>query len=244
MRTKTLILVAMLLLSTVSVSAQSKWKYNLGLGGTFNSGNINNIGFRNTGSVSRNDSILALDASYRYLYAEEKREATNHELGGGAKMDLYQYSRWSPFLATDFVVNHFKGYDFKISLLAGVKYRLFSIPGRCDYSLSAAIVEDYVNYHITDPVADTIDGFVARVSLRGKIKQRIGESTQLNHMTFYQPSITDFGDYIVSSVTKIENRLNQHLFLDIIFDFEHRSVVPEGRKKTDIATEVALRLSF
>ena len=85
---------------------------------------------------------------------------------------------------------------------------------------------------------------MSRISLRGKIKQRIGESTQLNHTTFYQPSITDFGDYIVSSITKIENRLNQHLFLDIIFDFEHRSVVPEGRKKTDIATEVALRLSF
>ena len=234
----------LLLLSTASVSAQNKWKYDFSIGGTYNSGNISNIGLRNTGSVSRNDSILSMDASYRYLYTEEKREMTNQEFGGGAKIDLYQYSRWSPFLATDFVVNHFKGYDFKISFLAGAKYRIFTLPGKCDYSLSAAIVEDYVNYHITNPSADTLDGFVARASLRAKIKQRIGESTHINHTTFYQPSVMDLGDYIVSSVTKIENKLNKHLFFDIIFSYEYRSIVPEGRKRTDIATELALRLAF
>lgn len=230
--------------TTMPAMSQSKWVYQLGLGGTLNSGNINNIGFRNTGSIDRNDSVLAFSTSYRFLYSEENHVTTNMGLDGGMKLDYMQYDRWSPFCAMEFISNHFKGYDFKISFLAGAKYRIYTIPGRCDYSISAALVGDYANYHITDPIADTLDRVLMRISLRGKIVQRIGESTMLKHMTFYQPSIIDYSDFIISSITKVENKLNSHLFLDIIFEYDYRSVVPEERSRYDVATEIALRLKF
>ena len=52
MKNKLLALSAiLLLLSTASVSAQNKWKYDFSIGGTYNSGNISNIGLRNTGRI-------------------------------------------------------------------------------------------------------------------------------------------------------------------------------------------------
>ena len=161
---------AMMALATgLHAQQQAKWKCQLSLGGTYNSGNINNIGFRNSGSADRNDSTLAFNANYRLLYSEENHSATNRELGGG---------------------------------------------------------------------------IVARVSIRPKAKQRIGESTMLNHTTFWQPSVTDLSDFLVTSITKIENKLNRNLFLDIIFEYEYRSVVPPGRRRYDMFTEIALRLQF
>lgn len=243
MRKNTFLLLAAILF-VGSLSAQSKWKYEMGLGGTLNSGNVNNLGFNANGNIDRNDSILAFNAHARFLYSEENHTATNRGLDGGVKFDINQYDRWSPFFATEFISNHFKGYDFKVSLLAGVKYRIYTIPGRCDYSISAALVGDYVNYYFENEEADTLNTYAARISLRGKIKQRIGENTNLNHTTFYQPNIFDFSDYIVTSITKIENKLNQHLFFDVIFEYDYRSVVPEARKNHDITTSVALRIKF
>ena len=244
MKKKALVTIAAIFLLAATVSAQSKWKYEFGLGGSLNSGNVSNMGFKTNANIDRNDSILAFNANARYLYTSEKEVTTNEGWGGGIKFDIHQYDRWSPFFASEFISNHFKGYDFKISFLGGVKYRILCSPGKYDYSISAALVGDYVNYYVTEPTADTLDGVVMRVSLRGKIKQSIGENTKLNHTTFWQPSVTDFGDYLVTSITKIENKLNKHLFFDVIFEYEYRSVVPEGRKNYDIATEVALRLKF
>ena len=239
-----IVLPALLLLTAGSVSAQGKWKYELSLGGSLNSGNINNIGFKTDAAVNRNDSVLAFDGNLHYVYTEENHVATNNGFSGGIKFDVYQYDRWSPFFASEFITNHFKGYDLKVSILAGVKYRIFTIPGRCDYSVSAAFVGENVNYYVENPLADTLDGYVARISLRGKIKQRIGDHITLNHTTFYQPSVTDFSDYMVTSITKIEDKLSTHLFLDFIFTYEYRSVVPESRSRADYSTNVAIRLKF
>lgn len=239
-----IIICSVVALSSHTAEAQKKWNFQFGIGGTLNSGNINNIGFRHEGSAARNDSVLAFDSHYKFLYSEENHLATNRGVNGGIKFDIYQYNKFSPFFAYEFITNHFKGYDWKSSLIAGAKYRIYSLPGKCDYSISAAIVGDYVNYYVTDPAADTLDGYVARISLRAKIKQKIGEGTNLNHTTFYQPSILDFNDYIITSVTKIENKLNKHLYLDFIFEYDYRSVVPQERSKYDIATEVAIRYKF
>lgn len=241
---KTAIFLVVLISTVSTLSAQSKWKYEFGFGGTFNSGNVNNVSLKSTANIDRNDSVLAFNANARYLYSAEQKVTTNEGIGGGIKFDINQYDKWSPFFAAEFITNHFKGYDFKISFLGGVKYRIYTVPDLCDYSISGALVGDYVNYHITDPVADTLDGMLMRISLRGKIKQRIGANTRLNHSTFWQPAVKDFGDYLVTSITKIENKLNEHFFFDVIFEYEYRSFVPEGRKKHDYMAEIAFRIKF
>ena len=82
-------------------------------------------------------------------------------------------------------------------------------------------------------------------------KQKIGDVITLKHTTFYQPSLMELAglasikeDFVVTSVTSIENKLSEHLSLGLNFSYEYRSVVPEGVKNTDIITSATLNLKF
>ena len=224
-----------------SVSAQKKWTYQLGLAGTYNSGNVNNIGLRQNGSVERNDSILSFSGDYKFLYSEEAHIPTNREFTAGIKFDVFQYDRFSPFFASNFITNKFKGYDAKTNVMAGAKWRIYT-NDHCDYSISAAFVYDFVKYTVEE---DGLKDQLGRISLRAKIKHKIGDVVTLNHSTFYQPSVTTgFSDYIVTSTTKFENKIGKNFFLDLILTYECRSVVPTGTKREDTYSEVGLRWKF
>lgn len=235
------LLIITLLAIACTAGAQNKWKYQLGAGFNLNEGNVNNMSLNTSGSADRNDSVLAFSANYKYIYTQQDSVVTNKGFNAGIKFDLWQYDRWSPFFASEYVNNKFKGYDYKLSLLAGAKYRIYTLPGICDYSVSGAVVYDFVRY------ADATDlrPQVLRASFRAKIKQKIGDVTSINHSTFYQPSFYDFdGDWILTSTTKIENKLSKNFFLDLIFGYEYRSLVPEGRSNHDLETSVSLRVVF
>lgn len=236
------LLVISLLAIAGSVGAQSKWKYQLGLGWNMNEGNVNNMSFNNTGSVDRNDSTLAFSANYKIVYDQQDKVETNKGFNAGIKFDLFQYDRWSPFFASEYINNKYKGYDYKLSLLLGAKYRIYTVPGVCDYSVSGALVYDHVKYCDTTGMRPQ----VFRASFRFKVKQKIGDVVSLNHSTFYQPSFYNFtGDYIITSTTKMENKLGKNFFLDLIFNYEYRSIIPVSvAHHHDIETSVALRWTF
>jgi putative salt-induced outer membrane protein YdiY len=59
------------------------------------------------------------------------------------------------------------------------------------------------------------------------------------------PSMADLrNDYIISSITSFSSQLTQHLFLDLNFNYEYHSLVPEKVQKQDIITSVTLRMKF
>ena len=239
----------LLILSTIQVFSQNKWHYNLGLGASLNTGNVNNCNLSNDASVNRNDSLVALDFHYKLLYsslihkedAGRQWETTNFEVNGGVKMDLYQYGKYSPFLACEMLTNQFKGYDLRLSGLIGMKYRLYVKPSVCDYSISAAFVYDWSDF--TDETVLPNNNY--RISIRPKITQKLGENLSLYHCTFYQPSVLDFSDFIVNSVTKLQTKITKMLFLDLSFTYEYRSRVPSDKyRKYDILSEVSLRFKI
>lgn len=239
-------LFVLLLFSTVGAFSQGKWNCDLGLGASLNTGNVNSCNITNEASVARNDSLIALDFHYKLLYSslinknavEHQWEKTNFEINGGVKMDLYQYDRFSPFLACEMLTNKFKGYDLKVSGLAGVKFKLFTKPSYYDYSISAAFVYDWTDF--TDETHLLTNNY--RISIRPKFTQRLAENLTLYHCTYYQPSVLDLGDYIVNSVTKLQTKITRKLFLDISFTYEYRSRIPsENYRKHDILSEVSIR---
>lgn len=241
MKTMRKMLLLVLVLAVGHVSAQKKWNYNFGLGGSLKSGNVNTFTLNNNGGVDRNDSTLAFSADYAIVYGEKDNVEYDKGLTANVKFDLFQYSRWSPFFSASYINNKWKGYNYKTSLLLGAKYRIFS-NAKCDYSISAAYVYDFVEYTKSD---DALKPQVSRISLRAKIKQKLGDAATLKHTTFYQPSLMDFGgDYMVNSVTSVETKLSAHVFFDVNFSYEYRSLVPEGIKNEDIATSVSLKLKF
>ena len=224
-----------------TVSAQSKWTYKLGFGGEYKNGNVNTTIFNTNGGIERNDSTLAFDANYNYVYGMKDKVEYENNFTGNVKFDLWQYSRWSPFLSASINLNPYNKYNYKLSFLAGAKYRIFWNEN-CDYSISAAYVFDHIDYfpEVIDMRAD-----VSRVSLRLKIKQKIGQNLSLKHTTFYQPSLYDFtGDYIINSVTSLSAPISKHASLALNFSYEYHSLVPEGVQKQDIITSATLNFKF
>lgn len=250
MKDKVRFIIFILLVFSVShLNAQSKWHFNFGLGASLNTGNVNNCNISNSASINRNDSLIALDTHYKLLYSAlihkdnvgQQWEESNFEINGGVKFDLYQYGKFSPFLACEMLTNKYKGYDLKLSGLIGMKYRIYVKPSICDYSISAALVYDWSDF--TDATVLPNNNF--RVSIRPKFTQRITENLTLLNTTYYQPSVLDFGDFVINSVTKLQTKITRVLFLDFSFTYEYRSRVPsESYKKHDILSEISLRIKI
>ena len=243
------ILFIILFFSALCANAQSNWHYNLGLGASLNTGNVNNCNLSNDASINRNDSIVALDFHYKLLYSSlihknsigQEWEKTNFEVNGGIKTDLYQYDKYSPFLACEMLTNKFKGYDLKVSGLLGMKLRIYTVPSVCDYSISGAFVYDWTDF--TDETHLPNNNY--RISIRPKFTQKLADNLTLYHCTFYQPSVLDFDDYIINSVTKLQTKITRMVFLDLSFTYEYRSRVPsENYKKHDILSEVSIRFKI
>lgn len=251
-----LLSITLLIACIGTVSAQSKWAYHLSFGGELKSGNVNTTIFKNDGGIERNDSLLALSAGYNIVYGMKDKVLYDKGLTASFTADLWQYDRWSPFVVNTYNNNKFKGYEYKSSLLGGVKFRIYTLPDVCDYSISAAYVSDWVQYFKYDSDGNLINDArlkpqVSRISLRFKVKQKISDIINIKHTTFYQPSLMEPGgfkslkeDYVVTSTTTFENKIGEHIFLDLNFNYEYRSIVPEGIQNTDIITSATLRIKF
>lgn len=244
MKSSKLISLLIMMILTISANAQDKklWKFDLGAGMSQNSGNVDNFSLKNTGEVQRNDSLISTDLNYKIVYQKEDETETNKGINAGLKFDLYQYNRWSPFIAAEVLSNKYKGYDLKTSALGGVKLRIYTKKDTCDYSLSAAFSYDNVDY---TPEESLLDKKMVRLSVRPKIKQKLGEFCYLTHYTFYQPAINNFSDYIINSTTKFTTRITKKLSLDISFNYDYRSKLPaEDYEHYDLTTDVSLKISF
>lgn len=236
-------------LSSVQLFGQKKWAFDFGLGTSLNAGNVNTCNINNYASVTRNDSLFAFDFHHKLLYSSlinknsggRHWEETNFEINGGLKVDYLQYGKYSPFLACEMLTNKYKGYNLKMSGLIGFKYRIYVKPSICDYSISAAFVYDWTNF--TD--STTLPNNNYRISIRPKIKQKLTDNLTLLNLTYFQPSVLDFNDFIINCMTKLQTQLTKKLFIDISFSYEYRSRVPsENYKKHDFLSEVSLRLKF
>jgi len=245
MKHKFLLVVAVMVASLSTAKAQQDhWHFQIGFGGELKSGNVNSTTFNNTGSVERNDSIVSASAGYNLFYGEKDKEVFDRGFTANVKMDLWQYDRVSPFVEVNYLTNKFKGFDHKVSLIAGAKFGIYSVKDVCDYSVSAAYVSEFIRY-----TEDTeLRTQVSRLSFRIKGMQRIADAIVVKHTTFFQPSImsaSDFSkDYIVTSITTFENKIGKNLFLDFNFSYEHRNLVPAEVKRDDTRLTANLRYKF
>lgn len=244
MKHKFLFLAVLLASATTVFAQQDRWHFQIGLGGELKSGNVNSATLNNTGSVERNDSLISASAGYNLFYGEKDKEVYDRGFQANLKFDLWQYDRFSPFVEANYLTNKFKGFDHKLSLIAGAKYGIYSIKDVCDYSISAAYVSEFLKYTEETDLRTQ----VSRLSFRIKFSQRIADAIMLKHTSFYQPSIMsakDFSkDYVFTSVTTIENKIGKRLFLDFNFAYEHRSLVPDEVKRDDTRITANLRYKF
>ncbi len=231
---KTSFLIIIFLISSTFIFAQKdKWSGEFKLGGSYYKGNINKTDLRSIGKVSHKDSTFEFSTNYKTIYGMNNNVENNREFSSIAKFDWRPYSIISPFIAFSAYNNIYKGYDLKITGIAGSKFT-FERPNYI-YSLSMAGVYSIEKYTIPKDPNDVKkdDAEKIRLSFRPKVKYQLGPNTFFEHYTFYQPNTKDFSDYIVESKTSISNKLTNVLFLDISFEYEYVSTPPS----TDIDEE-------
>lgn len=242
MKTKQILLLVALLTGCMTANAQKKWNAELGIGATDNSGNVDNFCLKNNGSVFYEDTTMFFSTKYKFVYQLEDGKESNNGIDGSINYDFYKFGRWSVFVALEMTSNHHKGYDCKLSALTGSKYNFLYKKDTCEYSMSGAIVYDNVNYTDEDTY---LNKEVWRISIRPKIYQHFGQNLKLSLVTFYQPSIKNFDDYIINTTFHLENKITQHIYIDLSYNYEYRSEIPSDKyRHYDSLTELTFKIKF
>lgn len=219
-----------------------KWHLEEVLSFSLNHGNDENLTLKNSGSLMRDDSLISMDLNYKFVYETKNKKETGKRFNAEFKLDFLQYHKWSPFVGLTYLTNKYKGYDHKISSLLGGKRILYRKPKVCDYSVSLALTYDYVDY---TPEKTDLDSYNLRLSLRPKMKQRLGPTAKLVLYAFYQPSLINFSDYILSATMSIDCHIRKWFSLTFRVEDEYHSWIPsEDYEHNDLSTEVGLKFRF
>ncbi|MCQ2189659.1 MAG: DUF481 domain-containing protein [Paludibacteraceae bacterium] len=234
------------LFAKAEMEKEKKVSGSLSAGGSLSSGNINKADVKATGGLAVKDTTFEFVMGGRYNFSKTDDKIKNNGIELNSKVDFMPYRKWSPLIAFEYIHNTYKGYNYRLDVVAGAKYNIYLKPKVSDYSISLAGLYDVVDY--TDD-KKTLDDNAFRLSLRPKIKQQIGPSVYLVEKFFYQPQIDDFSDFLFKNETEIECKVTKIFYLSVIYEYDYRSVLPPIKENTtymhnDHSLEVALKIKL
>lgn len=225
---------------------KSKWSGTAGIGGSYYRGNVNKMDIRTDATISHADSVFENSVFYRITYSEYNFVKNNQEFSAGTKFDWRPKDKITPFFVLAAYKNEFNGYHLRLSAFTGVKYSFIDIPV-ADYSLSLAIQYDAEKYTAPKKSYDIQkpDKEIIRLSFRPKIKQKIGESVNFEHISFIRPKLNDFSNIQSESQTILSNKLTESLSLNIVYEFNFDSNPPSSSiLKTNNSLIFSLRIKL
>lgn len=226
----------------VAQNAPRKMKYSAAAGAAFYSGNVDKFDAKVAAGIQRVDSTVAFDVNGKFVYGKSNGNENNCGVEAVGKLDFFQYSRWSPFVALECRANEYKGYYSIFSALAGGKYRIYKKERVSDYSVSLAGVYDRADY---TPEKTDLSKNIFRLSLRPKAVQKFGDVLTLKDFLFYQPALKDFCDYVVSNTLVAECRISSVFYLCVEYGYEYRSKTPSEKfKNIDSSVDVSLKFVY
>ena len=174
--------------------------------------------------VKHEDSVYEFTLNYQFLYGEQNNNRYQLEHAASAYYDFRPHKRLSPWINATFLHNQYKGFIMRFNTAAGLKYR-FVYTNIQDWSLSAGLLFDHSNF--TAPtetgVAQRNNENILRLSVRPKIKIKFSETADLKHVTFYQPELKDFDNFIVWSQTEISVKVVKHISLSAMYYYFYNS---------------------
>jgi putative salt-induced outer membrane protein YdiY len=240
------LLIYLLQIPNIFAQNKSKWTGQMSLGSSLFKGEVNNFELNTRGSISHADSAFEYSSTYKIIYGETDHKKNNQDYSAAIKFDLLPKSKVSPFVVATARQNRYRGYELQLSFLAGLKYSFIKKPSS-DISLSAAIQYDIEKYpkpiDVNSPILPQKENL--RLSIRPKIKQKIGSSVYIENITFIRPSFKDFKDYRFDSETTISNKLTQKLFLNLNYDYELNNKPPQTQLvKENMSFTVSLAYRF
>lgn len=227
-------------------SSKGRFKTNISLGGSFDSGNTNKETFSLKAGVANVDSIKEFSFDTKFLYGKTESVLNQREFQAGLQFDYLPLSDFSPFARVEFYSNEFKKIDYRFSGMAGAKYRFFSYQKEgqtvSDYSISMALMVDSEHY-----IKETnLDGKEKiRLSVRPQFKQILAKNIYLQCVLFYKPDVSHWDDYLIQGSANLIFVINKHVSLSCSYDYDYNSrPATADVKKTDTHLMFNIGVSF
>lgn len=167
---------------------------------------------------------LAFNARARYGRSQGADVARNGQ--ASINLDLFPEDRWSPFLFTLAERDRFKKLDLRASGGFGAKRTFWRQGDWEDLSLSGAALFSYEDLAPADTAATGATKRQFRWSVRFRVRRRIGEALEVEHVTFFQPRFDAMDDYLANSRTATRVALTEHLAFSVALLYEYDSTPP------------------
>lgn len=234
-------------LSTATLAAQEApdpWELALEFGLNGASGNSSFTVLRAGAQASRiQTDEYELDFSAVFRYGTNDDKVIANDAKASVKFDWHPEALLSPFVFVDAARDKVRRLDFQANGGVGVKWA-FLTRRRGSASLSLASLFDYQNFDVQPGSGDAVSEGLVRWSLRFKADRTLGEGTELEHVTFFQPVVDDFGDYVVEITNSLSTEILDNLSLAVEHLYLRDSFPPPGASRDDQKFSVLFRLGL
>ncbi|SNR60176.1 MULTISPECIES: DUF481 domain-containing protein [Hymenobacter] len=174
-----------------------------------------------------------LPLSGSFIYGKQDGFLKERELLLNATPYYYK-GRFRAYALGGFEISNLRGITSRVQLGAGPGWAFYSDTLGREVSVSNLLIREKTNFR---------DG-TSRLTTRNSARLKVSYSRSvvtLSSITFYQPSVLDFGDYRFSNLTTLALKLPRKFSVNFSYNYTHESRVIEGRfpDNTNVTVGVA-----
>ena len=233
-----------ILLFFSSIINGSEWSNSATFSFANKAGNTNinsftgNVTSSNKGDFTLFGKLLTdSEFSFTVNHARSTQNDTSQlEHNGGITLifDYHANKIFSPFVFTGWEYDSLAGVDNRTNLGMGAKYRFTNYS-----SISAALLIESQTY-----TGDSAE-LLSRISVRPKYKRSFDNGSIFDWIIFYQPSISDWYDYLIKSElnTSLQTSI-QWLAFTCTAVYDYNSRPPADVKHADLDLSIGITISF
>lgn len=231
--------------ATAQESESELWRSTVEFGFQGASGNTSFSILTASGALNRlQQDLFELELSGRVRWGRNGDEVIANDQRATLKGDWKPDADWSPFLYATARRDVIRNLARSIEGGGGVKWTFFRRESGTKASLSSAAIMDAERYILEPGSTAPERRSVTRLSTRLKLDFAFGSGATLQHVTFWQPRFSDFGDYLVDATTTLTSPLTSSLSLAVEHSYVHDALPPPGAVRDDQRLSVVLRVAL
>jgi hypothetical protein len=221
------------------------WRTSLEFGFTGASGNTA-FSILNAGASLNRIHLeqFELELSGRVRWGQNDDEVIANDMQGTVKFDWVPQADLSPFVYASAGRDVIRNLASRLVAGGGAKWTFWRPGEHTKMSSSVAAIVDYENYLLDADSPGPESVGVGRWSTRLKFDHAFASDATFQHITFWQPRVSDFDDYLLDMSTSVSTKLVAGLSLVIKHSYRHDAVPPPGAVRDDQRLSVVLRVSM
>ncbi|GAB2780739.1 hypothetical protein GCM10027275_25380 [Rhabdobacter roseus] len=203
--------------------------------GNFTRGNVNRSLMVLRAEILATGPVISMATNPRFTYGKQNNVLAERDTYLDLFIDVFKKRKTYVFGLGTVETSNLRGIALRQLAGAGVGYRLLQTDKNI-ITLTNAIIHESTDFRERSSVV------IQRNSFRVKGKHLfLQDKIRINHITFLQPSITDFSNLRWNTLLSLELPLNRWVTLRTSFENSYESIVEVGRQRND--TRITFGLS-